>query len=48
MTAQDIKLLMKAGSLGVFVALVQPCLPNELIDLDEVLAKLEEARLKGK
>ncbi|HWU39199.1 MAG TPA: extracellular solute-binding protein [Candidatus Acidoferrum sp.] len=48
LTAQDMKLLMKPGVWEVFVATVQQGLPNKLIGPDEALAKLEEARLKGK
>ena len=48
LTAQDMKLLMKPGLWEVFVATVQQGLANKLIGPDEALAKLEEARLKGK
>jgi multiple sugar transport system substrate-binding protein len=48
LTAQDMKLLMMPGVWEVFVATVQQGLPNRLIGPDEALAKLEEARLKGK
>jgi hypothetical protein len=48
LTAQDMKLLMKPGMWEVFVATVQQGLPNKLIGPDDALAKLEEARLKGK
>jgi len=48
LTVQDMKLLMKPGAWEVFVATVQQGLPNRLIGPDEALAKLEEARLKGK
>jgi multiple sugar transport system substrate-binding protein len=48
LTAQDMKLLMKPGAWEVYVAMVQQGLPNRLIGPDEALAKMEEARLKGK
>jgi multiple sugar transport system substrate-binding protein len=48
LTVQDMKLLMKPGVWEVFVAMVNQGLPNKLISPDEALAKLEEARLKGK
>jgi multiple sugar transport system substrate-binding protein len=48
LTAQDMKLLMKPGVWEVWVATVQQGLPNKLIGPDDALAKLEEARLKGK
>ena len=47
-TGQGVKLLMKPGMWEVYVAMVQQGLPNKLIGPDEALAKLEEARLKGK
>jgi multiple sugar transport system substrate-binding protein len=48
LTVQDMKLWMKPGVWEVFVATVNQGLPNKLISPDEALAKLEEARLKGK
>ena len=48
LTVQDMKLLMKPGVWEVYVAMVQQGLPNKLIGPDEALAKMEEARLKGK
>ncbi|MGH7264264.1 MAG: ABC transporter substrate-binding protein [Candidatus Rokuibacteriota bacterium] len=48
LTAQSMKLLMKPGVWEVYVATVNQGLPNRLIGADEALAKLEEARLKGK
>jgi multiple sugar transport system substrate-binding protein len=48
LTVQDMKLLMKPGVWEVYVAMVQQGLPNRLIGPDEALAKMEEARLKGK
>ena len=46
--AQSMKLIMKPGLWGVWVATVGQGLPNKLIGADEALTKLEEARLKGK
>jgi len=48
LTAQSMKLVMKPGLWEVYVATVNQGLPNKLIGPDEALAKLEEARLKGK
>ncbi|MBI3456361.1 MAG: extracellular solute-binding protein [Candidatus Rokubacteria bacterium] len=48
LTAQAVKLLMKPGLWEVYVATVNQGLPNKLLGADEALAKLEEARLKGK
>jgi len=48
LTTQDVKALMKPGMWEVWVATVNQGLPNKLIGPDEALAKLEEARLKGK
>ena len=48
LTAQQFKLLMKPGVWETYVATVNQGLPNRLIGPDEALAKLEEARLKGK
>lgn len=47
-TSQDMKLLMKPGAWETWVATVGQGLPNKLIDPDEALSKLEEARLRGK
>jgi multiple sugar transport system substrate-binding protein len=48
LTAQQVRLLMKPGVWETYVATVNQGLPNKLIGPDEALAKLEEARLKGK
>ncbi len=48
LTTQDVKALMKPGMWEVWVATVNQGLPNKLIGPDEALAKLEEARLKGR
>jgi multiple sugar transport system substrate-binding protein len=48
LTAQDMKALMKPGLWETWVATVNQGLPNKLIGADEALAKLEEARQKGK
>jgi multiple sugar transport system substrate-binding protein len=48
LTTQDIKALMKPGMWEVWVATVNQGLPNKLIGPDEVVTKLEEARLKGR
>jgi len=48
LTAQNMKALMKPGLWEAYVATVNQGLPNKLIGPDEALAKLEEARLKGK
>ena len=39
---------MKSGVWETYVATVNQGLPNKLISPDEALAKLEDARLKGK
>ena len=39
---------MKPGVWDVYVAAVNQGLPNKIIGPDEALAKLEDARLKGK
>jgi multiple sugar transport system substrate-binding protein len=46
--AQDMKALMKPGLWDTWVATVNQGLPNKLIGPDEAVAKLEEARLKGR
>ena len=48
LTVQDMKLLMRPGLWEVWVATVQQGLPNKLISPEDALAKLEDARLKGK
>ena len=48
LTAQTVKVLMKPGLWETYVATVNQGLPNRLIGADEALAKLEDARLKGK
>jgi multiple sugar transport system substrate-binding protein len=48
LTAQAVKAIMKPGLWEVYVATVNQGLPNKLIGADEAVAKLEEARLKGK
>jgi len=48
LTAQAVKAMMKPGLWETYVATVNQGLPNKLIGADEALAKLEEARLKGK
>jgi multiple sugar transport system substrate-binding protein len=48
LTAQAVKLHMKPGLWEAYVATVNQGLPNKLIGPDEALAKLEDARLKGK
>ena len=47
-TAQSMKAFMKPGLWEEFVAVVNQGLPNKLVGPDEALAKLEDARLKGK
>jgi hypothetical protein len=42
------KLLMKPGVWGVWASAVGQGLPNKLISAEDALAKLEDARLKGK
>jgi hypothetical protein len=39
---------MKPGVWDTYVATVNQGLPNKLVGADEALAKLEDARLKGK
>ena len=48
LTAQQVRVVMKPGVWDVYVATVNQGLPNKLLGPDEALAKLEEARLKGK
>jgi multiple sugar transport system substrate-binding protein len=48
LTAQAVKAVMKPGLWETYVATVNQGLPNKLIGPDEALAKMEEARLKGK
>src|SRR5881628_3478677 len=48
LTAQQVRLLMKPGLWETYVATVNQGLPNKLIGPDELVGKLEEARLKGK
>jgi hypothetical protein len=48
LTAQQVRLAMKPGVWDVYVAAVNQGLPNKVIGPDEALAKLEDARLKGK
>ncbi len=48
LTTQDVNALMKPGMWEVWVATVNQGLPNKLIGPDEALAKLGEARLKGR
>ena len=48
LTAQAVKAIMKPGLWETYVATVNQGLPNRLVGADEALAKLEEARLKGK
>ncbi len=48
LTAQNMKAPMKPGLWEAYVATVNQGLPNKLIGPDEALAKLEDARLKGK
>ena len=48
LTAQQVRLLMKPGLWETYVATVNQGLPNKVIGPDEALAKLEEARLRGK
>jgi multiple sugar transport system substrate-binding protein len=48
LTAQQVRLLMKPGVWETYVATVNQGLPNKVIGPDETLARLEEARLKGK
>jgi len=45
---QSMKTLMKPGLWDTWVATVNQGLPNRLLGPDEALAKLEEARLKGR
>jgi len=48
LTAQAVKAIMKPGLWETYVATVNQGLPNRLIGADDALAKLEDARLKGK
>ncbi len=48
LTVQQMKVHMKPGLWETYVAMVNQGLPNKLVGPDEALAKLEEARLKGK
>jgi multiple sugar transport system substrate-binding protein len=48
LTTQDMKALMKPGLWEVWVATVNQGLPNKIISVDDALAKLEDARQKGK
>ena len=48
LTAQQVRLAMKPGVWDTYVATMNQGLPNKLIGADEALAKLEDARLKGK
>ena len=48
LSAQNVKSSMKSGVWEAYVATVNQGLPNKLISPDEALAKLEDARLKGK
>ena len=48
LTAQQVRLLMKPGVWETYVATVNQGLPNKVIGPGEALAKLEEARLRGK
>jgi len=48
LTAQNMKAVMKPGVWEAYVATVNQGLPNKLISPDDALAKLEDARLKGK
>ncbi len=47
-TAQSMKAFMKPGMWEEFVAVVNQGLPNKLLAPDQAIAKLEDARLKGK
>jgi multiple sugar transport system substrate-binding protein len=48
LSAQNVKSSMKPGVWEAYVATVNQGLPNKLISVDDALAKLEDARLKGK
>jgi len=48
LSVQNVKSYMKSGVWETYVATVNQGLPNMLISPDEALAKLEDARLKGK
>jgi multiple sugar transport system substrate-binding protein len=48
LSAQNVKSYMKPGMWEAYVATVNQGLPNKLIGPDDALAKLEDARLKGK
>jgi len=47
-TAQNVKATMKPGLWETYVAVVNQGLPNKLIGPDEAMAKMEDARQKGK
>jgi multiple sugar transport system substrate-binding protein len=48
LSAQNVKSIMKPGVWETYVATVNQGLPNKLISPEDALAKLEDARLKGK
>ena len=48
LTTQTMKVYMKPGLWETWVAMVNQGLPNRLVGVDVALAKLEEARLKGR
>ncbi|MFB3817236.1 MAG: ABC transporter substrate-binding protein [Candidatus Methylomirabilales bacterium] len=48
LTTQTMKAVMKPGMWETWVATVNQGLPNKLLGADEAIAKLEDARLKGK
>jgi multiple sugar transport system substrate-binding protein len=48
LSAQNVKSVMKPGVWEAYVATVNQGLPNKLISPEDALAKLEDARLKGK
>jgi len=48
LTVQDLKLLMKPGLWEAYVAMVNQGMPNKLVGPDEAMAKMEDARAKGK
>lgn len=48
LTAQQVRLVMKPGLWETYVATVNQGMPNKIIGAEETLAKLEDARLKGK
>jgi multiple sugar transport system substrate-binding protein len=47
-TAQNVKAAMKPGLWEAYVAVVNQGLPNKLIGPDDAMAKMEDARQKGK